>query len=396
MTRRRRGLYEIIGAVERPPLAEANGGGDAAAGQEQPAPHEGGGNGKATAQAAVFLDRDGTIIRDVGFVDDPARVELLPSAAEAIRRLNRAGLLVVVATNQSGVARGLFSEDVVKTTNRRIQQLLAERGAQIDAFYHCPFLEGPEAVVDAYRQSSDWRKPEPGMLHAAADDLGIDLSASWMIGDAARDVEAGRRAGCRTILVGRNERIAAARTAEYTFAVRTLSEAVDIVEREMSQRTNPTPAPVVRVMRRGQSDAGGSAGNAPENGAEGPGAAGGPGGAGGRESAGPDRAAQSIPAPRQSRSSGRGVSADDDRPDAVESRLIEIRDLLDAHARRDRQTDFSLLRLVASLLQMLAAVGAMWGVAGLLSDSADAVPRLLLACFLQLAAATAMLADRFR
>ncbi len=391
MSRRRGGLYEIIGALEHRTGGTEPAGDPASPSEEACALRSSGnGHGRPTTQPAVFLDRDGTIIADVGFIDDPARVELLPGAAEAVRRLNHAGILVVVATNQSGVARGLFGEDVVRATNQRIQHLLAEQEAQIDAFYHCPYLDGPEAVVEAYRRSSDWRKPEPGMLLAAAEDLGIDLGASWMIGDAARDVEAGRRAGCRSILVGRNGRARATRTADCPFAVRTLSEAVDIVEREMSQHTNPTPTPVVRVVRKSQAEsaADADAGIEPSAGAATP----------GRVAAGAEQQAHRAGEVSTAR---RGSDADGapgaDQADAIEARLIEIRDLLETDARRERQTDFSLLRLVSSLLQMLAAVAAVWGAAALLTQSAaDAVPRLLLACFLQIAAVTAMLSDRFR
>ncbi len=153
------------------------------------------------AKPAVFLDRDGTIIEDLDFIDDPAKVALLPGAAQAIRRFNDAGLVTVVVSNQSGVARGLFDEATVRAVNDRLQALLNEHGARIDAFYYCPYLDGDEAVVERYRKESDWRKPGPGMLLAAVEDMGIDLTRSWMIGDARRDIEAGQKCGCRTILI---------------------------------------------------------------------------------------------------------------------------------------------------------------------------------------------------
>ncbi len=153
------------------------------------------------AKPAVFLDRDGTIIEDIDFIDDPAKVALLPGAVEAIRRFNDAGFVTVVVSNQSGVARGMFDEATVQAVNDRLQALLNEHGARIDAFYYCPYLDGDEAVVERYRKRSDWRKPAPGMLLAAAEDLDIDLTRSWMIGDARRDVEAGLKCGCRTILI---------------------------------------------------------------------------------------------------------------------------------------------------------------------------------------------------
>lgn len=154
--------------------------------------------------SAVFLDRDGTIIDDVGYIARPEDVRLLPHAAEGIRRFNGAGHLVVIVSNQSGVARGLFDEEAMMTVHRRVVEALEKEGCRIDGAYYCPFLNGEDAKVEAYRRDSNLRKPEPGMLLLAAEDMGIDLGKSWMIGDALRDVEAGRRAGCQTILLSRN------------------------------------------------------------------------------------------------------------------------------------------------------------------------------------------------
>ena len=153
-------------------------------------------------RTAVFLDRDNTIIEDPGYIDDPDKVRLLPGAAEAIRGLREQGHMVIVASNQSGVARGLFSEATLSLVHQRLESLLAEENATIDAAYYCPFLPGSEAVVEAYRKDSDLRKPNPGMLVRAAKEHDLDLRRSWMIGDSSRDMEAGHRAGCRTILVG--------------------------------------------------------------------------------------------------------------------------------------------------------------------------------------------------
>ena len=134
------------------------------------------------ARAAVFLDRDGTIIEDVGYLGDPERVRLLPGAAEAIRRLNQAGLLAVVVTNQSGIARGLFDEDAYEATRHRLDRLLAARGARLDAQYHCP--HHPEVTGPC-----DCRKPGVRLYRQAAEELAIDLTASWWIGDRLRDVQ---------------------------------------------------------------------------------------------------------------------------------------------------------------------------------------------------------------
>jgi D-glycero-D-manno-heptose 1,7-bisphosphate phosphatase len=150
---------------------------------------------------AIFLDRDGTIIVDAGYVGDPADVALLPGAAEALQKLRAAGYLLIVASNQSGLARGYFGEDDLRAVHDRMLKLLAEAGVYLDAAYYCPFLAGEGATVEGYHLESDLRKPAPGMLLAAADDFAVDLSQSWMIGDSERDVQAGQAAGCRTILL---------------------------------------------------------------------------------------------------------------------------------------------------------------------------------------------------
>ncbi len=156
---------------------------------------------KATA---VFLDRDGTIIEAHGYINDPNQVRLIPGAADAIRRLSEAGHLVVLISNQSGVARGLLDEETLSRVHGRLEELLREEGVSLDGSYYCPYLDGPEAKVDAYRRDSELRKPKPGMLLQAARELNIDLSRSWVIGDSPCDVEAGLRAGCRTILIDRD------------------------------------------------------------------------------------------------------------------------------------------------------------------------------------------------
>lgn len=150
---------------------------------------------------AVFLDRDGTIIENRPYLSDPDGVRILPGAAESIRQFADAGYLVVLVSNQSGVARGLFTEDQLSKVHARVESLLGNEGVSLDASYYCPYLDGPEAKVDAYRQESELRKPRPGMLLQAAQELNIDLSRSWMIGDSAGDIEAGARAGCLTVLV---------------------------------------------------------------------------------------------------------------------------------------------------------------------------------------------------
>lgn len=167
---------------------------------------------------AVFLDRDGTIIEDVGYLSDPGRVRLLPGAAEAIRRLNEHGLLAVVVTNQSGIARGLLSESDYQATQRRLDQLLASRGARLDAHYFCPHLPEMNGPCDC-------RKPGTLLYRQAAERFGIDLAKSWWVGDRLRDVAPGESFSGRGILVG-NETDPA---AERFLRARDLAGAVDLI-----------------------------------------------------------------------------------------------------------------------------------------------------------------------
>ena len=148
---------------------------------------------------AIFLDRDNTLIHDPGYINHPDQVTLMEGAPEALCDLRALGYRLVVVTNQSGVARGIVTEAVLHEIHDRMEALLAERGARLDGIYYCPFH--PDGVIEKYRQPSDWRKPNPGMLLTAAQEMGIDLRQSWCLGDSFSDVEAGIRAGCRTILI---------------------------------------------------------------------------------------------------------------------------------------------------------------------------------------------------
>lgn len=148
---------------------------------------------------AVFLDRDGTINQEKDYLYRPEEFAFIPGAPEAIRILKAAGYLVVVVTNQSGVARGYYGEAEVKRIHNHMDELLAEQGAAVDAYYYCP--HHPDKGLNGYRIDCDCRKPLPGMLFKAAADHDIKLSASWMIGDKSADIEAGIKAGCRTALV---------------------------------------------------------------------------------------------------------------------------------------------------------------------------------------------------
>ena len=155
--------------------------------------------GLGPVRAAVFLDRDGTLNEEVNYLYDPDDLKLIPGAGEAVARLNGAGLPVIVVSNQSGIGRGYFGWEDFHAVSERMEALLAELGACLEATYASPHHEkglGDYAVADHPE-----RKPNPGMLQRAAEEHGLDLSRSWMVGDKTIDVQAGQRAGCRTILV---------------------------------------------------------------------------------------------------------------------------------------------------------------------------------------------------
>ncbi|HWB21016.1 MAG TPA: HAD family hydrolase [Phycisphaerales bacterium] len=156
-------------------------------------------------QPAVFLDRDNTLIANDGDLGDPLAVKLIDGVAPGLAALRDAGYRLVVVTNQAGVARGKFTESDVDLVHQKIAAMVDETAGRtniIDRFYYCPYH--PEGTVDEYRRDHPWRKPHPGMLLQAARDLNIDLSHSWMVGDQARDMLAGRASGCRTILISSN------------------------------------------------------------------------------------------------------------------------------------------------------------------------------------------------
>ena len=139
------------------------------------------------------------MIEDIGYLDRIDRVEMYPWTIDAVRLLNRTGLRVVVTTNQSGVARGYFTEANVEEVHQRISSLLAEGGARIDAYYYCP--HHPEGTIDSYRQACQCRKPGPGLVERAARELGIDPSRSFVVGDRWLDVRLARAVGARAVLV---------------------------------------------------------------------------------------------------------------------------------------------------------------------------------------------------
>ncbi len=170
----------------------------------------------------IFFDRDGTLIIDRDYLNDPDQISYLPGTFEALRLLNDAGFQFVLVTNQSGVARGLISLESLAEIHRRIEAELAKHGFSFKRIYFAPH---------AADSNHPWRKPNPGMLHAAHQDLGgVDFARSWMIGDRMSDVEAGHRAGCKTVLLAGAETPADSKFAAPTiFAPNLLVAALEIL-----------------------------------------------------------------------------------------------------------------------------------------------------------------------
>jgi D-glycero-D-manno-heptose 1,7-bisphosphate phosphatase len=148
---------------------------------------------------AVFIDRDGTISEEVGYINHTSRFRLFPYSAAAIEQLHEAGYLAILVTNQAGVARGYFSEDMVKAVHQRMTEELEASGATLDAIYYC--THHPSVGEPPYRLDCDCRKPKPGLLLRAASDFNLDLTNSWMVGDRYSDLELARNAGVKSVLV---------------------------------------------------------------------------------------------------------------------------------------------------------------------------------------------------
>lgn len=147
----------------------------------------------------VFMDRDGTVSKEIGYVNHPARYELLPRTSLAIKRLNEMGIKAILATNQAGVARGYFEEEMIERVHNKLETLLEVDGAYLDKIYYCH--HHPRVGEGKFKKDCDCRKPKPGMLEQGAEELGLDLKSSYMIGDKITDVEAGHRVGAKGILV---------------------------------------------------------------------------------------------------------------------------------------------------------------------------------------------------
>ncbi|HXZ94926.1 MAG TPA: D-glycero-beta-D-manno-heptose 1,7-bisphosphate 7-phosphatase [Dehalococcoidia bacterium] len=179
---------------------------------------------------AVFLDRDGVITQEPPYYAHKlSELALLPKSADAIRLLNENGFLVVVACNQAGIAHGYYREEDAIAFNQAMKDNLAREGARIDAMYYCP--HHPEARIERYRVKCNCRKPEPGMLTRAGKELNLDLRQSFMVGDKLSDIEAGKRAGCKTIMVrtGQGVEELKAKEIECDYVADNLCDAVEHV-----------------------------------------------------------------------------------------------------------------------------------------------------------------------
>jgi D-glycero-D-manno-heptose 1,7-bisphosphate phosphatase len=206
-------------------------------------------NGHANPKPAVFLDRDGVINaliyhRDAGIVDSPFTLEqfrILPRVPQAIRLLNDLHLPVVIVSNQPGIAKQHFSARMLESFERKLKAALQPVGARIDAIYYC--LHHPEASLKALRKRCRCRKPAAGMLTQAAKDLGLSLSHSYMVGDGLTDVEAGTRAGCRTVFVGRWKcelcNFVHPPDLRPTFVANDLWEAVHVIRADLERGASP-------------------------------------------------------------------------------------------------------------------------------------------------------------
>ncbi len=193
-------------------------------------------------QPVVFLDKDGTLIKDVPYNVDPERITLENESARGLSLLAKAGFRFVVVSNQSGVARGYFHEAALDGVRARLEELLqAEAGVSLAGFYYCP--HHPEGSVAEYAVACSCRKPEPGMLLTAAKEMNIQLSEAWLIGDILNDIEAGNRAGCRTILLnnGHETEWEEGPFREPDFLAKDLVEAAYTILANSSPQANPTP-----------------------------------------------------------------------------------------------------------------------------------------------------------
>jgi D-glycero-D-manno-heptose 1,7-bisphosphate phosphatase len=317
---------------------------------------------------AIFFDRDNTLIVASDYVGDASKVKVMPGAADAVARARELGFRTIVISNQSGVARGMFTEDDVAAVNRRIETLLMldRPEARIDRHEYCPFH--PEGTVEAYRQDSEFRKPKPGMILKAARELDIDLASSWVIGDAPRDIAAGKAAGCRTILL-KPQDVPQSPAADEPLneppdaTVATLDEAMQVIERDVGHHLPDSDNGQTMIEAR-TTRAGGAS----------------------------DRA-NVVSQPPQSQSDAQSQSplpfaTPTDRVERLLERIArEI-----GRSRHEHATDFSVTRLLAGILQVVSL--ATMFLAYLNRGEPSVLAILLTAIFFQLLTLTLILMNR--
>jgi D-glycero-D-manno-heptose 1,7-bisphosphate phosphatase len=197
------------------------------------------------SKKAIFLDRDNTLVEDPGYISDPKQLKLLEGVPEALKELKQLGYKLIVVSNQSAVARGIVTEKVLGEIHERLKQMLTEKGAQLDRIYYCPYH--PEGTIPKYRRESDSRKPNPGMLLTAAKEMDLDLDQSWLIGNSFSDIQAGQRAGCKTILINSHLDSTKLQTNELNpdYTAMNIKEATNIIKkshRHTSQTKSPPSA----------------------------------------------------------------------------------------------------------------------------------------------------------
>jgi D-glycero-D-manno-heptose 1,7-bisphosphate phosphatase len=283
---------------------------------------------------AIFLDRDDTIIEDPGYINSAEQVKLVPAAAQALVELRKLGFKLIVVSNQSGIARGIIQEQAIGQIHDRLKQLLAEHNAYLDRIYFCPFH--PDGAVQKFRKDSDWRKPKPGMLLAASKEMKISLADSWMIGNGYADIAAGKAAGCRTILIKSNIKPPEKKPGDQDpdFEVINMREAVNVVKREITRKPAPQQQPIQQSeIQQPQPPA-------------------------------------PVPVPKPQQVSPPQTTIDDilQEPDdeiqpqlaetpvasnRTEHLLEEIKLLLKSHQRNEQFSEFSAMKLIAGVLQVL-------------------------------------------
>lgn len=189
---------------------------------------------------AIFLDKDGTLIPDIPYNVNPDLISLEEGAVDGLYCLQAIGYLLIIISNQSGVALGLFPEKELTGVHEKIRQLLEDNQIKLDGFYYCP--HHPSGSVQGYNIRCDCRKPDPGLILRASQDLNIDLSASWMIGDILNDVEAGNKAGCRTILIdnGNETEWLINQSRQPEFTATTIKEAADYILNKLLHNAQTT------------------------------------------------------------------------------------------------------------------------------------------------------------